>query len=212
MFNTPNEAEISDDETEARIRRSLGLSATVAPHNNSGNHSNTTHGSGGSSLPRRRFVRDGEVPVVVLHPKSESENRHAAALADLTRQRDLERAARSRAEHALQEALGTIQTLQTRLAHADLARTERAAPVFVKPAIAEPAIAEPAVTEPAIAEPAAPSTALVADAPPPHRRRRAKPVATVATAEEAEPTPIKWWRDPPEPDDRSAGRKPNSRF
>lgn len=127
--------------------------------------------NGGGGQPRRRFVRDGEVPVVVLHPRSESDTRHATALSDITRQRDLERAARIRAEQALQDAQATIQGLQTRLAHAELEREERAAQLIEAPTTG--------------ATPDEPSASL--------------PDFEPAKVED-EPTPVKWWRDPGEPD------------
>ncbi|MGC9271069.1 hypothetical protein [Acidiphilium sp.] len=198
MFNEPNEAEVSDEVTEARIRRSLGLTPTAAPassqhqtYPHAGSSSHGGHGPGGSSQPRRRFVRDGEVPVVILHPKSEGDNRHAAALADMTRQRDSERAARLRAEQSLHEAQLLIQSLQTRLAHADIERTER-----TPPAVPETAPA-PDLPNPVLPSPVPATVMTTADPEPARltkpvaRPRRTRPAAPPA---EAEPTPVKWWR------------------
>jgi hypothetical protein len=84
---------------------------------------------------RHRFVRDGEVPVVLVKRSDRQEGggsnvggsevapmtNRAAAMATAL---DAERAARERAERMLQEALATIRDLQTRLAHAELARIE----------------------------------------------------------------------------------------
>ncbi len=128
MLDEPDEAEVSDEVTEARIRRSLGLMTSPTQQPNYATTKNpapgSAHANGGGPIQRRRFVRDGEVPVVILHPKSEAENRTATALADMTRLRDSERAARLRAEQALNEAQATIQMLRTRIAHAEIAKAE----------------------------------------------------------------------------------------
>jgi hypothetical protein len=224
LLDEPDEAEVSDEVTEARIRRSLGLMASSPPQTTYTNTSNQSHGhSGGGggntgAVPRRRFVRDGEVPVVILHPKSEAENRHATALTDMTRQRDTERTARQRAEQALHEAQALIQTLRTRIAHTEIAHAElaRAEPAQTEPTSAlaiETVQAEPAKTaeissaivEPAIvglpaqasADGAVPVTTNSTQNTPTQvvtrntRPRRAKPVVT---DEAEEPTPVKWWR------------------
>ena len=235
-MNNPDDHELSDAETEARVRRSLGLSAAPTTSHQAGpnqaqhhagqnstastHHGHAGHNQAGQShysqnggMPRRRFVRDGEVPVVVLHPKSEADSRHAATIVDLTRQRDSERAARLRAEQSLQDALATIQSLQTRLAHADLARDERrdhdvelqaGAP---DAAASEPVDFELSVPARSVIEvdahvgmtPAAPvetSRDRLAETRP-TRRRRTKRVEPVDLPD-AEP--VKWWRDPDDAD------------
>jgi hypothetical protein len=75
----------------------------------------------------RRFVRDGEVPVVVLGrtrdatvPGAAPSNRLVAAETAL----QLEKAAREKAERSLHDAQETIQHLQTQLGHASLAHAE----------------------------------------------------------------------------------------
>lgn len=76
----------------------------------------------------RRFVKDGEVPVVVVHSSSRDggadgnmpTNRIAAA-EQATR---AERSAREQAERALAEAQTTVQHLRTQLAHAEMAHRE----------------------------------------------------------------------------------------
>lgn len=242
MLNNPDEQELSDAETEARVRRSLGLSVTpttnhqsgasqAQPHTGQNANPSGHHGHGGHNqsqagqshygqaggMPRRRFVRDGEVPVVVLHPKSEADSRHAATIADLTRQRDSERAARLRAEQSLHEALATIQTLQTRLAHADIAREERrdhdgrdhdgdALGVGFESPVAGSITTEPAAVEPPALNVGVPVEAAQAIEieqasseptqpvePRASRRRRTRRVEPV---EHAESEPVKWWRDP----------------
>ena len=76
---------------------------------------------------KRRFVQDGEVPLQIVNGRKEhvgespsSVDRIAAAQAAV----NAERAARERAERALQEARNTIRDLQTKLGHAELARRE----------------------------------------------------------------------------------------
>src|SRR6478609_4324788 len=95
---------LSDDArlraTEAQMRRALGLhntiptqAATIPP----------TTSPGASSPQRRRFVRDGEVPVSVLHRDQDggaSTNKLDAARQALREQIE----AREQAERRLQEA------------------------------------------------------------------------------------------------------------
>jgi hypothetical protein len=81
---------------------------------------------------RRRFVQDGEVPVTVVRrdapdagggqagPTSSRLQRVEAALA-------AETTGRERAEKALHEAQATVQALQTKMGHNDLAKTEAVA-------------------------------------------------------------------------------------
>ena len=74
---------------------------------------------------RHRFVQDGQVPVVVLNPQHRrAEDR--TAVADLERAIAAERETRREAETALKQAEELIRQLQTRLAHAELARIEAA--------------------------------------------------------------------------------------
>lgn len=235
-MNNPDDHELSDAETEARVRRSLGLSAAPTTSHQAGpsqaqhhtGHTSTAsvhqghagHNQAGQShygqnggMPRRRFVRDGEVPVVVLHPKSEADSRHAATIADLTRQRDSERAARLRAEQSLQDALATIQSLQTRLAHADLARDERRDhDVELQANAPDAAPFEPVDLDvPAPAQSVREADAQAGNAPAmaeearsdrseetrPTRRRRTKRFEPV---DPPDAEPVKWWRDPDDAD------------
>jgi hypothetical protein len=93
------------------------------------------HTNGHSNGHRHRFVQDGEVPVVLAKHAgpggvatlvarggnaAPGTNRVAALSADL----GMERAARERAEKGLSQAIATVRDLQTKLAHAELARTE----------------------------------------------------------------------------------------
>ena len=72
---------------------------------------------------RRRFVRDGEVPVTVVHRDHDNGagiNRIDAARKALREQI----VAREQAEHLLPEARTTIQTLETKLAHERIGKDE----------------------------------------------------------------------------------------
>jgi hypothetical protein len=100
--------------TEMRVRRALGLDST-APR---GNHSQSD-----PSRPRRRFVQDGEVPVVVVHGERRPDA-HGGRIAELETALEAERTARAAAARALEEARATIHSLQTRLTHAELAHEE----------------------------------------------------------------------------------------
>ena len=73
---------------------------------------------------RRRFVQDGEVPVVVITPRHPRAEQERAAVTELEHALAAERDARQAAEKALQRAEATIRQLQTHLAHAEIARRE----------------------------------------------------------------------------------------
>jgi hypothetical protein len=89
---------------------------------------------------KRRFVQDGEVPVMVVHGLTGGRREHAepgsprpATAAPLNRLEVAETAlateiaSRDRAEKALADANATIQQLQTKLGHAELARQDAVA-------------------------------------------------------------------------------------
>ena len=115
---------LSDDErlraTEAQMRRALGLRNTsqtqaIPPP--------PTPSASSSHPQRRRFVRDGEVPVSVVH-RDQGDASGTNAL-EATRQALREQVtAREHAEHLLQDAKAAIHDLQTKLAHERLARDE----------------------------------------------------------------------------------------
>jgi hypothetical protein len=115
---------LSDDArlraTEAQMRRALGL------HNTSPTQAvpaPPTTPLGASSPQRRRFARDGEVRVSMIH--RDQDDGAGANKLDATRQALREQVtARENAEHRLQEAQATIHDLQTKLAHERLAKDE----------------------------------------------------------------------------------------
>jgi hypothetical protein len=116
---------LSDDErlraAEARMRRALGLNNTTSQTQAMPPPATPTAST--SHPQRRRFVRDGEVPVTVIH-RDQGDASGANAL-EAARQGLREQvAAREHAEHLLQEAQATIRDLQTKLAHERLARDE----------------------------------------------------------------------------------------
>jgi hypothetical protein len=106
--------------TEEQMRRALGLreGSSSAPQNAS-----PAVPPGAPHPYRRRFVRDGEVPVTLVHHDHDDGsgiNKIAAARQALHDQV----AARERAEHLLQEARTTIQALETKLAHERIGKDE----------------------------------------------------------------------------------------
>jgi hypothetical protein len=187
----PNAAPDEED----RMRQALGLR---------GDQSNER------PTPRReplrgphRFVKDGEVPVVVLSPSREHGpdgpapvNRVAAAEAALRS----ERVAREWAERTLRETQTTLQHVQTKLAHADLAHGEalaaerrgrEQAEAGLAEAIAARETLELRLVEMAAAQPpgAEDRTELVK----PSQTALVKPRRKAANAAEREPQPVKWW-------------------
>jgi hypothetical protein len=117
--------EFSNDDSrlraaEEQMRRALGLRdpapvapaptvARPAPNNPIAPH-----------RPHRRFVREGEVPVEVVHHEGAGTNQLEAARQSI---RTLT-AAREQTERQLAEAQATIRDLQTKLAHERMARDE----------------------------------------------------------------------------------------
>ena len=153
---------------------------------------------GQKSSPNRRFVRDGEVPVElrsIRKPGSNQQPQTNPALEALKAELSVEHAARKEADRALGEARAVIESLQARLAHAEMARDEAVSALRRS--------LEPRPVEPAIEIP--PDEALVKV---PARRGR-KPgsknkVPRVAKAPkeprppkppkaEVEPKPVQWW-------------------
>jgi hypothetical protein len=110
--------------SESKMRQALGIEQRSGER-----HVPAAHNAG---APRRRFVADGDVPVVMIgrrrdHAPGERGDQSAALserLAALEVQVATERDARSRAESLLAEARQTIQHLQTQIAHAELTREE----------------------------------------------------------------------------------------
>ena len=149
----------------------------------------------------RRFVKDGEVPVVVLSGSRDAAsagpaptNRVVAAEAALR----AEHAAREHAEQSLREALAHVQRLQTQLAHAEMAHREALAAEQHRRELAEQALAEATTAREALATrlaetAVAPARAQPADAATGRTKAMAKLRRKSADAPKREPQPVKWW-------------------
>jgi hypothetical protein len=186
----PNAAPDEED----RMRQALGLR---------GDRSNER------PTPRRqplrgphRFVKDGEIPVEVLSPSREQGpggpapvNRIAAAEAALRS----ERVARERAERSLRQTQATLQQVQTKLAHADLAHSEALAAERRGREQAETALAEAIVAREALelrlAETATVQPPEEGSTEPaqPSQPALVKPRRKAPNRSEREPQPVKWW-------------------
>lgn len=178
---------------EARMRRALGLQGTSFRH--------STAQRPDRPQSRHRFVQDGEVPVVVVNsPRAPEAGLDAQAATHALLEG--ERAARTKADQALVEAQATIRSLQTKLAHAQLAHDEALAAERRSREHAETALQEARATGRRTAgrseveaagqatEPARPMAFKTARNQP-SRTAKAKPALPAAMARE--PKPVKWW-------------------
>ena len=108
--------------TEAQMRHALGLRSDAPIRPASDQPATLTIGS---QPQRRRFVRDGEVPVTVVHRDYQAGGSPGNNQLDVARQAiRSEAAARELAERSLNEAHITIRDLQTKVAHERLAKDE----------------------------------------------------------------------------------------
>jgi len=106
------------DATEAQMRRALGLQdgSSLAPQ-----PAPPVAAPSGPHRQPRRFVRDGEVPVTVIHRDENSATNQLGVARQTIRSLT---AAKEQAERLLGEAQTAIRDLQTKLAHERLARDE----------------------------------------------------------------------------------------
>ncbi len=130
-------------DAERKMREALlgmgGRRETAAPRQHSDSPRQTSHRQSGErasasgSGHRHRFVQDGEVPVVMVTNTNAASSPTGAARASETRASrqaptaadlNAERGARERTERALQQAQAVIRDLETKLAHAEMARTD----------------------------------------------------------------------------------------
>jgi hypothetical protein len=112
--STPDEERLRA--AEGQMRRALGLQREPA-------QSTTPKTiSAGVNPQRRHFVRDGDVPVTVVH--GEHGNSLVQQLEAARQALRAQTAASEEAERALAEARNTIRDLQTKLAHESLAKDE----------------------------------------------------------------------------------------
>jgi septal ring factor EnvC (AmiA/AmiB activator) len=113
--------------TEAQMRHALGLDAN-RPSHTTNNHSLPS--TNGSHPQKRRFIRDGEVPVTVIHRNHALDGDAGVNQLDAARQAlRSETAAKERVQRSLEEAQSSIHELQTKLAHERLAKDEALASV-----------------------------------------------------------------------------------
>lgn len=120
MVDSPSD-EVRLRATETQMRRALGLHDTGPAKSEPGP---APAPSNGPHRPFRRFVRDGDVPVSVIH-------RDDPTAATGTNQLDAARqtirslsVAREQAERHLVEAQNAVRDLQTKLAHERMAKDE----------------------------------------------------------------------------------------
>jgi hypothetical protein len=196
------------------MRRALGLGAASADRPAPFARTPENHSS---DRPKRRFVSDGEVPVVVVQGRREFGNRTTApAITSPVNRLDAaqaalgaEREAREAADRSLAEAQAVIRELQTKLGHASLAREELRAAVqradaarqAAEAALAPERDARLAAEEAVKAASGAHDTAEERVREPRPARAaalRGRPARTVpATELEDEPEPVQWWLLPP---------------
>jgi hypothetical protein len=104
------------------MRRALGLRGNTPPRSTT---DRPVTSNSGSQPPRRRFVRDGEVPVTVIRRDHQLDAEPGTNQLDAARHAiRAEAMAREHAERSLEEARIAIRDLQTNLAHERLARDE----------------------------------------------------------------------------------------
>ena len=214
-LSIPSDPETSSLEAdEARMRRSLeragGPQPAVRPQPSAAFDSFQSRGP--ATRPRQRFVQDGEVPVTLVsrarqgEPGPVSQSRLAASESALA----TERTARTKVERSLQAALATLQDLQTKQRHAELAHQEALQAAIAERQAAEARLAD---TDARLAEQAdraarmeaelaglrvtpptpAARTQALSDTPPKPKRGSGKPRKPVAARVPREPKPVKWW-------------------
>lgn len=117
-------------DTELGVRRALGLDGNGSAQRHPQAHRPAERFT--ADHQKRRFIRDGEVPVVMVRGRQDHGGRPENGTLSFAGNRveavdtalRLEREARGRAERSLAEAQAMIHDLQTKLGHAALARDE----------------------------------------------------------------------------------------
>lgn len=177
--NQAGEADATPD--EARMRRALerlGTRSSPAQGGGDVRAGGAAAASRAAARPRKRFARDGEVPVVCVPGP-------ARGLAGPQHEVAAERAARQRAEEALADAQGTISRLQVARSRAEQALLGAQAAIGERDAAMASLRADlvrAALREAELIE-AARTGAETA-------RAEAKPTAAPGRAE-----PVRWWLD-----------------
>jgi DNA repair exonuclease SbcCD ATPase subunit len=188
---------------EARMRHALGLREEGAVPRSPVPQRRDHEGRG------RRFVKDGEVPVVVLNGSARESPAGAAPptsrIVALEAALKAERQAHERAEHALREAQAGIGRLETKLAHAEMAHAEALAAERRARETAEETLGDSQAARAALEAKLAELESRLAQAQArPARARRAEAASAAAhapgeprrqapKAAEKEPEPVKWW-------------------
>lgn len=186
--SSPSTTAEESSTVETRMRRALGLGGATSAQ--------PAQRRSEPARTRPRFVRDGEVSVVVLNssrvPDDAPNGRGAALQTALV----AEQAARVAVERSLAEALATVRSLQTKLAHAELAHGEAVAAERRARERAEAVLQEMmAAHELADRMLGRAVTARETEASTPRAKvKRAAPIKPrTTTAKTREPQPVKWW-------------------
>jgi hypothetical protein len=107
------------------MRQALGLGTRPSGPSQAAATSGPAPASHDSNRQRRRFAQDGDVPVVMLHRGREGDSAGENKLAALSAEVREERAARLKAERALEEANGLNMALKTKLKHTEMTLEEK---------------------------------------------------------------------------------------
>ncbi len=181
-----NDPETASAETKMRLAlERLGTRASQSQHGPGNRTSGAATTARTGPMPRKRFVRDGEVPVERVPTSARPVGDAGFELAE-------ERAARQQAEQALADAQGTISRLQMALSRAEqAARTAREA-VQERELAMDGLRAELADTQQREA-------ALVAAAQAEAERKQTEAKLPRVPAPAREPEPVRWWLLPTKP-------------
>lgn len=145
---------------------------------------------------RPRFVQDGEVPVVVLNRSRVADAAPNERAVEVQAALVKEQSARVTAERSLADALATVRSLQTKLAHAEMAHDEALAAERRARERAEATLHEMvAAREPAERRlgKTLPAEAFEASTPRARIKRPTPSKPRTAAAKTREPQPVKWW-------------------
>jgi hypothetical protein len=132
------DASSQNDEAESQMRKALGLLGESPRNRTDADRMDQPSRMGdrfNGGLHRRRFVQDGDIPVTVLRRDQNHDvpaHRGVAAPAAPTSSRlqrteavlAAETAAREKAERSLAETHSVVRDLQTKIGHAELAKSE----------------------------------------------------------------------------------------
>jgi hypothetical protein len=181
-----NDPETASAETKMRLAlERLGTRASPSQHGTGHGTKSVATTARTGPLPRKRFVRDGEVPVERLPMSARPAGDAGFELAE-------ERAARQQAEQALTDAQGTISRLQMALSRAEQAA--RAA----REAVQEREVAMDGLRA-ELAGAQQREAALVIAAQAEAERKQAEAKLRRAPAPAREPEPVRWWLLPTKP-------------